>query len=101
MKGEKGEDARDGNKKKVIDAKAEQRREEGRRRRKEGREGRPGREKKDAGDAKGAKKDAKADQSAKKGGRRERRGTGWISCWPRPARERGRDSSSCSRWSAC
>lgn len=94
MKGEKGEDARDGNKKKVIDAKADKGAKKGAGDAKKG-AGDAKKDakadqgaKKDAGDAKGAKKDAKADQSAKKGADDEKDEGDWLDFMLAAARPR-------------
>ncbi|WP_437742262.1 hypothetical protein WME73_43825 [Sorangium sp. So ce302] len=98
MKGEKGEDERDGNKKKAADAKADKGAKKGAGDAKKGAgDAKKGAgdakksagdakkdakadqgAKKDAGDAKGAKKDIKADQSAKKGADDEKDEGDWL-----------------------
>ncbi|CAN98104.1 hypothetical protein sce7934 [Sorangium cellulosum So ce56] len=91
MKGEKGEDERDGNKKKTADAKADKGAKKGAGDAKKGagdakksagdakKDAKADQgAKKDAGDAKVAKKDAKADQSAKKGADDEKDEGDWL-----------------------
>ncbi|WP_438039995.1 hypothetical protein [Sorangium sp. So ce128] len=91
MKGEKGEDERDGNKKKAADAKADKGARKGAGDAKKGagdakksagdakKDAKADQgAKKDAGDAKGAKKDIKADQSATKGADDEKDEGDWL-----------------------
>ncbi|WP_437895944.1 hypothetical protein [Sorangium sp. So ce124] len=108
LKGEKGEDARDGNKKKAADAKADKGAKKGAGDPKKGAsdpkkgagDAKKGAgdakkdakadqgAKKDAGDAKDAKKDPKADQSAKKGADDEKDEGDWLDFMLAAARPR-------------